>query len=327
MQLMGRHERHKSEISEKLISKALKYDNNIIKSIIEENYIELSEDIVDHIKEDYPNIESVEQTGNSYESIGDIKLQTENKTIFIEVKITESGGTLGNITGDALTKYGIIKNSKSWSTYREDNNHYTWVREYLDRYDYLPEVRDDDTKTSIYDKASHLKKKIECKGQNTEKVAHKVINNSDDITKVEAASIILDIIRRAKKEKTDYIDYIKDKDIDEQRLRNFSYLLLSGYSTESDILERIDESFKDIQEYDECEYIVYNGYKRDMTITKENKKDRVEILLDKSDITLDFPSNQHGFNIKKDNKIILRGQYHWKNKFQGIQTPCLNIFN
>ncbi len=325
---MGKHERHKAEISEKIITDALKYNDNIINEFRKENYLDLCEIIVDRIQEDY-NIKSIEQIGNSYDSIGDIKLiNTDSEIIFIEIKITHSGGTLGNITGDALTKYGIVENAKSWSEYRNENTrHYEWVREYLNQYNYPEDVKVDDTKTSIYDRASHLKKEINCGRKNTYKVAKDVLEKDSNKSKVEAAKIIMDIIDRAKDEKIDYINYIQNKNLNEERLRKFTYLLLSGYATESNIMERIDMPINIMDDYDEYDYVVYNGYKKDMSVEKEYKNKRVEILFNEGNIQLEFPENQYGFNIQNNNETLLRGQYHWKNKFNGIQTPCLNIFN
>lgn len=321
---MGRHERHKAEISEYLISKAIEHEGNVISDMIDENYIKLSEKIANKIKEDYEKVEHVKTVGNEYDSIGDIRIKTNSKSIFIEIKITKSGGTLGNIRGDALTQHSIIKNAMSWSDFRDKNDHKAWVRERLDRFNYPDSVKDDQTKTSIYKKAKYLKEHINCGRRNTEKVAKEVLNSSDDDSKIKAAEIIISIIDRSKKQKKNYIDYISDKDINKDRLRRFTYLLLSGYTRKEDIEERIEIP---IDKLDDDEYIVYNGYKDSMKVEKEEKNERVEILLNDNNIDIKFTEGQSGFDITIEDDVLIRGQFHWKNKFQGIETPCINLFN
>lgn len=323
---MGKHERHKAEICEYLISKALEHNENVLSEMVDENYIKLSIEIIDRITEDY-GVDSVQKVGNDYDSIGDIMINANSGKVFVEIKITESGGTLGNISQDALTNYGIIREAMSWSEFRSEKNHYDWVEEYLNRFDYPDSVREDDTKTSIYDRAKYLKNEINCgRGKKTENVARRVLSGSNDQDETTAARIILDIIDRAKKQRKEYIRYLSDKQINEEKLRKFTYLLLSGYATEDDIRERLDMSIHNIDGYDKYDYVVYNGYKDSMEVNKEDKNERVEILLGEKDVDIKFPEGQSGFNVTVDGKKVLRAQFHWKNKFQGIETPCINIF-
>lgn len=323
---MGRHERHKAEISEYLISKALQHEGNVLSKMIDEDYIELSSKIVDAIGKEY-EVTDIQKVGNSYDSIGDIMIESTSGKIYAEIKITESGGTLGNISQDALTKYGIVEEALSWSEFRSEKDHYGWVREYLDRFEFPSDVRDDDTKTSIYKKASHLKKEIDCGRQKTEKVAREVLRTSNDRKAKNAAQIIVDIIEKSNKQRKEYIEYISKQKINKDKLRNFTYLLLSGYATEDDIRERINMSIEDLNNHDEYQYVVYNGYKNKMKVEKEDKSERVELLLGEQTVDIDFPEGQSGFNIIIGNQAVLRGQFHWKNKFQGVQTPCINIFH
>ncbi len=331
---MGKHERERvREIEEAAVSIL-----NGEEYYLGNNDLKYAVALSEKIRKDFPNYHQAQHVGNKYDSLGDIKLSIDNKTILIEVKILKHGyGTRANISQDAITKYDLIKSRSkgekilSWSNFRKQKDQNNHVNSKLDEYNnYAEEINkiDSQTKKSKYKKASYLKKIIGAT-TNTESKAKEIIDNdssSKDQTK--AANIILEIVKSDRKIKIAYLKYLNKHKQDHDNIKKFLFLILTGCHTTKEINQRWKNGLSDILSKLKGEYYIYNTYKREEVLIEQvNHTEKLEKLIDKK-ISIYFKDNQTnliiGLNHKKP---IIRVVFHWKNKFQGIQTPCLNIFD
>jgi hypothetical protein len=327
---MGKHEREIVEEAEKIIVKLI---NKVTLTSLEEKheFINLIVAFSKKIKEEYPNIVKSEHIGNSYNSLGDISIFLKNgNQKFIELKFLESGfGTLANISQNALTELNIFK-TRSWSSFREEKNHSNKIIEYLNKYNYPNgKIKNHDSKNKIYEKADFLKKIIESGTKNVEPLCKKIILDKNEYSEEKklAAEIILKIINFDKEIKLEYMKLLKESFYDEEKLKLFCFLILTGTHTIKDIQENISKNvnllLKNISNYE-----IYYLYKKNNQILKEDNLEFLKRILNNK-IGIRIEDNQtnliiYSENTKKEN--IIRIVFHWKNKFQGIQTPCLNIF-
>lgn len=328
--LMGKHEREIVQKAEKI---AVKLINNEELSFEEKDhpFNKLNKKFVDIIKEKYPNIKKAEHLGNQYNTIGDICLILEDeRTIFIELKYLKTGfGTLCNISQNALTQLDIY-NCESWSDFRKKRKHAQTVRNFLDQFDYPDEIRDDKTKKSIYEKATYLKRIINPEGKDIEPLCEEIIKNGSQYSenKKLAARIILNIINFDRKIKLEYLSLLKNSYVNKEKLKRFCFLILTGTHTIRDLKENMNKDLEGLLEKTR-NYKIYYLYKESLEIKEETNLNEYGKIL-RNDIEVRIKENQTSLIVYSliDNKRekIIRISFHWKNKFQGIQTPCLNIF-
>jgi hypothetical protein len=324
---MGKHEREKVENQEKYLVAIL--NNNIseinyFKSFLTQKEISvnnnLSKEIINFINNDYNlKINKTIHIGNTYgQSLGDIKLiLSDERIIYIELKYLNSGsGTRANISQNALTDYKIFPNSKSWSIFREEENHDSWVLKKLS----------EKINTNLF--SCNSPRPLICK---MAKKIKQLAENGDN----EASKIIQFIKDNDAKEKKKYIQYLSNQNLNKNNLRKFVTLILTGNHTK--------ECFKEYENTPFDKISIPDNYK--VIYAYHNKKvyiENIELIINKIknieyDIKIYFPKNSAG-EIDQTNIILyiennsekinlLRIVFHWKNKFQGIETPCLNIFD
>jgi hypothetical protein len=148
-----------------------------------------------------------EHVGNSYDSIGDIKIINKNNQIFfIELKkINQGRGTLANISQDALTKYGIFPMAMSWSDYRANTSFDEKVIKAITLYN--PNFNFS-TKTNFYKVVREYKKEADFKNYQ------------------------LAIEAIARQDKINYLKCLSSQPIDQSALQLFVLNMLTGKHTE-----------------------------------------------------------------------------------------------
>ncbi len=336
---MGKHERKDVQIAENIV-KDLVNGNKIDSHQKQHKLYELSTDLAERIKRDFPDLSYCETVGNTYGNLGDLKLDIQGRDcIYIELKFLSGGrGTRANIGQNTLTDFDLFESkAKSWQEFRKEENHITWVKRELNKFEDYPEniKNTSGKKTIIYKKAGYLKDVIGTRrGKETKKVAKNVLNDpKSSQKKKKAAEIIINIVDKAEKEKKDYLNYLSELDQNHENIKKFLFLILSGRHTTKKLDEKWDLDLSTILDNLKNDYYVYYGYKnrKNKTVEVEDTSEKLKELLDKR-IFISFKKGQTNvlISFKNDSQKeipILRVVFHWKNKFQGIQTPCLNVFD
>lgn len=329
---MGKHERGKAEATERMVVKFIN-ENGVSNENKQEGYEEIASLVAEEIKNDFPDMNSCYHAGNSYDSLADIVVEdNEGENHFLELKfVKNNNGTMSNMGQDTLTNFDLFKNALSWSEFREKNSHESWVREKLDKFDYPSEKLkgSEGTKTRLYSKAKHLKEVIGCRrGEKTTKAANRILNNTDSSRdEIKAAEIVNEIIEKDRKEKIKYLNHLEDKTQNNENVKKLSLLIISGIHTEKLLEEHWDIPLEQLEEELE-NYMIYYGRKSTSEVEKETLSSLLKGLLNK-DFYVDFDKDQTSVSIKVEGKTerkILSVAFNWKNKFQGIQTPSLNVF-
>lgn len=328
---MGKHER--AIVEEAEIIAATLINNEDLSSIQKKHqFLNLIKSFVKVIKLEYKNISRAVAVGNSYDSPGDIRLELKDgKKRFIELKFLEKNGsgTLANISQDAMTSLGIF-DCQSWSSFREKTKHRQAVIDSLNKFKYpFGVILVADSESKIHKAASYLKEVINAGTRGVEGVCRdhlKTIKSSHDQRL--ASEIILEIIKMDKASRVKYLSILKSANLNKERLKNFVFLLSTGSHTQEDLAAEINTNFISLVAGD-VNYDVYYLYKETLTIKKEEGLNNLHEMFDR-DIDIDIKESETSFVIfsKKGSERInlIRVVYHWKNKFGGIQTPCLNIF-
>jgi len=327
---MGKHERAIVEEAEKIA--AILINNEKLSSAQEEHpFLELIKNFAKLIKLDYKNITKATAIGNSYDSPGDIVLNLKNgQKRYIELKFLEKSGfgTLANISQDALTLLNIY-NCESWSFFREKTGHGEEVRRLLNMYKYeFGEIKLSDSNSRVSEAAAHLKKIINAGDRNVEGVCRDLLESSKSSKDEKKASqLILDIIKMDKLSRKKYLSILNKSEVNKERLKKFVILLLSGFHTQKALSVKMEKKLS--LDKEDKNYDVYYLYKKTGQIVKEyGPEDLYKISSECFDVEIkEGETNLVIFLVDKKTRVnLIRVVFHWKNKFGGIETPCLNIF-
>ncbi len=317
---MGKHERKRIETREKhLICLINGEEDSAFAGNLTEKDLALDRTLAQKIKKKFPKTKKAEHIGNIYgNSLGDIKLiQTSKpKNIFLEIKFIKSGyGTRANISQNALTTYGIFKNAVSWSSFRDKEKHDLWVFEKLSEFQHY-ETADRSVKATrplICRMAKELKEFAKRK----------------DAVGFEAEKIKKAIMERDRHEKLKYLNYLSNQNVDYDNLKKFAILILTGNHTASAFYKFANTKVCDIQIPDN--YFIIYAYDTGKFYLEEIRELISKIQNSATSVGISFSPQQTNIKIYisygNGKKYLLRIVLHWKNKFQGIETPCLNIFD
>ena len=334
---MGKHERQEIENAEKILvdllnKKDLSHTQKINKWIT--HCFELEK----VIRSDFDTIKSVEHIGNIYGKgeIGDIKILTENdpRWLYIELKMSETPrgkGTLANISQDALTNSKLFfgDNLFSWNNFRNNKHFDHKVIDELNKYNKYPDLLNrGSTNSQISKKAVFLKKKIQnfLGLSHRASIANMICSHIKTKGIAEIAQICCNIINMAREDKISYLNYLSKITQNEENIKKFAIAMLIGYHTKNQLNHILSIHYYEILKILESYYVYYTNEKSGKVRVSSDDlgKDISQIL--QQNLRIEFPKEQTNCLIKSDNKTILRIVFHWKNKFQGIETPCLNIF-
>lgn len=335
---MGKSEREDVFFAEQIINSLLNREE-INSKLKQHKLFHCSNALANRIRADFPSMKESHHIGNVYgTSLGNIKLVLSNEEeIYLELKFLVGGlGTRANIGQDSLTDFRLFKgeNICSWSRFRENKNHRGWVEEELNKFDNYPQiVKNLAGMSAIYEKAAYLKNGIlGITKQNTMTVVDQILSYpASPQEKLKAARIIKNIMEKDRTEKIEYIEYLRTLNQNHENIKKFLFLILAGAHTYESLEALWNVALSEIIQTLRHKYYVYYVYKGTLETEVEDYSEKLRNLLDR-DIFMSFRPKQTNvmlsFNDVNGNEIsILRIVFHWKNKFQGIQTPCLNIFD
>jgi hypothetical protein len=298
-----------------------------------------SQRVAERIRGDF-NVRRAEFIGRSYDEPGNIKLLlADGRIAYVELKLVESGkGTRANLGQDALTKFRLFRGDGvlSWSMFRKKTGFDNAVLEKLRSYNYYDRTRLLKYKGDEKERrARYLRDLLRPKpGEAVEKAVMRALTSPDPKIK-EAARIVGEILELARLDKLKYLEHLKSLEQDPEAIRKFSILILLGVHKE-DVMERAYNYFDHFIRSLLKGNFVYRTYyvrKRDCEVCVEDLTSLIDKLLKIKDFRITFPENETNCIIEfldpdsGEWRKLLRVVFHWKNVFQGIATPCLNIFD
>lgn len=295
--------------------------------------------VSDRIRKDF-DVRRAEFIGRTYSEPGNIKLfLADGRVAYIELKLVESGkGTRANLGQNALTEFGLFKGDGvlSWQEFRRRKNFDGEVLRRLNTYSYY-----DSIKLSKYrggekeKKARYLRDVLKPKpGEAVETAVRRAMGSQDPALRL-AAKIVEEILELARADKLEYIEYLRSLRQDPESIKRFTVLILLGIHKES-TLRRAFRGFDSLIRSLKEGLFVYRTYyvrKGDCEICAEDLTTLIGKLLRSGDFRITFPRNETCCVIEYRDpdsgawEKLLRVVFHWKNVFQGIATPCLNIFD
>jgi hypothetical protein len=328
---MGKSERELVKKAEQIVCKLLNEESLTAEDRRHELF-SLCRSFATKLKADFPTIQRARHIGNEYKTVGDIRLELRGGGIkFIELKfLDEEGGTgtLANISQDALTQYGLIE-AESRSDFLKRKRHYEWVADEFRKVPGYSNLPAHVKQSRIHEVAGELKELIGVGRRNAEFIAREVLADRSALKQKRlAAQAIINITKRDRNEKIEYIRDLKQASasINRERLKRFTLLLLTGNHTADLITEEIEKPIETWINRDD--YEIYYGYKGSGEVVREDMA-HVRSLAN-CEYDLEFRDDQVNIIVFRTcagaRTDTLRIVVHWKNKFQGIQTPCLNIF-
>ncbi|QWC18485.1 hypothetical protein [Halorubrum sp. 2020YC2] len=329
---MGKHERGWVEATEKLTAQ-LANGAEPDPDLEEQGRPDLAAALAERIAADFPERTEVCHAGNSYDSLGDLVVDVDGAETFLEAKFVASGGTRANLGQDTLTQFGLFEDATAWSEFREEIG-FPEDREALLRQfdDYPDDVRDWSYKSAVYDRAKHLKNVVDVsRGQNTGSRADEVLADPDATeTQREAARIINEILELDREEKLAYFDHLRAAEQNPRNVETFAHLIVCGYHTADALREHFDEDLDEIKRLLAADaYRLYEVNRNSATVTDENP---AELLagFEWEDTRVEVPEDGTSVSVVTgppgNRRRVLNIAYNWKNKFQGIQTPSMNVF-
>ena len=316
---MGKHERGDIELLEKSVVRVLMGQTPLLNPI--NKWFGHMLGFVNFIKKCFPGYKKVKHIGNKYDGLlGDIKIYQKSGNVeYLELKASETPtgkGTLANISQNALTEYCLILAAKgeeilNWSDFRKRNGFEEMVKFFINEFDYP-------RKFSFDEKARFLRKKANEKNK-------------------EAIGIKKLITNLAKMDKKEYINYIRRFRINEDHLKKFIFCMLNGIHIKKDVQGFMAKTkIVDLKRSYTLVTTLYANIKNGKIIISR-EQNKVGVLLDHYDnFRFSFPLESEDkiytyiccykkTHLKEETKI-LGLTYLWKNIFQGIKTPCINVF-
>ncbi|MDB2240456.1 hypothetical protein PM035_12560 [Halorubrum ezzemoulense] len=329
---MGKHERGWVEATEKLTAQ-LANGAEPDADLEERGRPDLGEALADRLRSDFPDLTAVRHAGNSYDSLGDLIVESPDGETFVEAKFVASGGTRANLGQDTLTQFGLFEDATAWSDFREKIGFPEDREALLREFDGYPDdVRDWSYKSAVYDRAKHLKNVLDVsRGQNTGSRADEVLADSDATEgEREAARIVNAILDLDREEKLAYFDHLREAEQNPRNVETFAHLIVCGYHTADALEAHFDDDLEEIKRLLEADaYRLYEVNRNSGTVSVENPS---ELLagFDWRDTRVEIPEDGTSVSVVTgppgDRRRVLNIAYNWKNKFQGIQTPSMNVF-
>lgn len=329
---MGKHERGWVEATEKLTAQ-LANGAAPDPDLEAQGRPDLAESLAERIEADFPDRTAVRHAGNSYDSLGDLIVEAADGETFLEAKFVASGGTRANLGQDTLTQFGLFEDATAWSDFREEIGFPEDRQALLRQFDGYPDdVRDWSYKSAVYDRAKHLKNVLDVsRGQNTGSRADEVLADPDSTeTQREAAQIVNEILELDREEKLAYFDHLRAAEQNPRNVETFAHLIVCGYHTADALREHFDDDLDEIKRLLETDsYRLYEVNKNSGTVTVENPS-ALLAGFEWADTRVEIPEDGTSVSVVTgppgNRRRVLNIAYNWKNKFQGIQTPSMNVF-
>ncbi len=333
---LGKPEREEIERAEKITADILN-KTEITTKQKENKWIDHCYELVKEINKDFNPIQSAKHIGNIYSGneIGDIKILARDSQnyFYVELKMSESKagkGTLANISQDALSKTHLflLENILSWSEFRKRNRYSETILNELNKYKHYPSnLNTGSISKQIVAKGTYLRNKFqEVIPDAGENIANIICDYINDPKIKDIASIICEIIKIAKNDKINYLKYLSQLKQNPESIKKFVIAMLIGYHTGKRLNHILGIAYKEIFKILDRYSVYYTNEKSNkITVSKDKLGEEIKAIIE-SNIKIVFLEDQTNLLIESNDKKILRVVFHWKNVFQGIKTPCLNIF-
>lgn len=302
-------------------------------------------------------IEHASHIGNSYDSIGDMKLMLDGEPIYIELKIlngkSSTFGTLANITPNGLIESGVFSgNPMSWKEFNQEQGHTEEVLSHIENFPKYPKY--------VENKCSTERQTKEHKGRYVRDLIGNITKNDFDPEVAEnindsyslgelkdiASQIKSDIEEFDRKVKIKYIEYLSNFNVDSSKMKAYTIILVAGYHKKSQMLNYLDVVDEIVSEYGFSDVgDVFQNYE---VFYARKKRNRVEVdrsgRSDVIDKLCKIPAEDYefrfggsgddvsntgfsiGINVGGEFEQLISMALHWGNVFQGIDTRRLNCF-
>lgn len=304
--------------------------------------------IADKIKEQVSdNILDAVHIGNSYDSIGDIKLELENEGLrYCELKMSESRGTgtAFNICFNTLTDTGVFEEDVlSWKEYMGEHNHGDTVVGLLDSYDFYPEGIHSEYNTERQKRMKLGRYIRDYINENADSVEDAINHGAEPVR--QAARIKQEIKNFDREMKKEFLEYLSNHTINSERLKAVSLVLAGGYHKQKQVKEYV-EVVEDVSEMVGGVGHVFDDYrvfyahnvedgKNGLTVEKGEQEKAISKLSEKQNWMFSFTNEngmaettsfEIGFKENDEFTTVYKISLNWKNVFQGIATPSINGF-
>ncbi|WP_126450759.1 hypothetical protein [Sulfodiicoccus acidiphilus] len=319
---MGKYERGDAEKVERRVVSLLRGE-----MVEEDDLTRIARSIYEKVREDYPDVSGAEHIGNRYAEPGDVRLTlNDGAHAFLEIKVVSSGkGTRANLGQDSLTEWGLFEEGTlSWSAFRGTRGHQERVLQILESYGSYPSRCDGSTSQRLVCMASQLKELVgPLPGESVEKAARRLHGGAQ-----RAAEVVNEVVEFDREVKLQYLSYLRGRRQVPENVRKFTVAILAGYHSRRAMgiaWRNFDQLIGALRNYR-----VYYAYKGTEKVVSENLSEKVLDLLGREMRVLfrDGETNVAlGFVDRGREVPVLRVVLHWKNLFQGIKTPCLNVFD
>jgi len=315
---MGKHERYDIEQMERSVVNRINRQRPLITP--DHKWYKHMEGFVSYITTIYPNIREARHIGNEYrQEVGDLKLIMDNSSSrYLELKASETSlgrGTLANITQNAVTEYGLLLSPDegailSWSEFRAQKEFSATIKNLLCMYKTNEDLPLAAKARLIRDEAK--------KGDSL------------------AVSIKTRISVFANKDKKEYINYVRTFRPNEENIIKFVFCLVNGIHKMGIIKSTMTAiSIEEIKDkYEEMTTLYANLREGHVAITESRSK--MKPLIEEFErFSFSFPDESdqvvNTFIIAFDKRSgeqqrLISLVLNWKNVFQGIETPCINVF-
>lgn len=327
---MARNYRAEAEMTEKAVVSLLN-GSPIPTEVQSEANEEAAQAIANRIDTKFPAINRAEHRGGRYDDIGDIKtLLDSGEELYFEIKVVGSGpGTLSNTGKELLAQYDLVENAPTWEEFREQQGFDDWRAQVLDQFEYPDLNGGPGTNKRRMNKGRHLKDLIGWEGGKTLTKANSVLNDpTSSEEERRAAEAIQKIYERAHQGKLDYIDYIREKEQNEDNIRRLAILLFCGYHTSELIESHWETPLDELETHLTAYRIAYYVTERGSCYIK-NPLDYIDYLRG-ANFHIQFSDEQTSVKLvvehEGETQPFLRISLNWKNVFQGVGTASANSF-
>lgn len=341
------HFRDDVEESEKLICEYLSDANPSIRPSSQ-----LEGKTAEKIAERLGAVTDAEHIGNSYSSIGDIRVQTEENGVFYcELKFLSEGtarGTLCNISPRTPIETGVFNGTvMSWSEFLDAHGHTEYVLSELNSFDYYPDGTREDCTTELKTKeilGRHIRDLLD--EYDIDDPGAFCADATDAPEEVyQAADIKRNITEFDRAKKIKYLEYLQSLPINSSRLKALVMILVAGYHKKKqihsymDVVEEVSHEVGGVGEVFDDYRVFYANTEEDELVTvdtaEQDKLIRELSKIPSEKYTIRFGGLDGGVNqtsmivgvdAEDGFKSLLRFSLHWGNVFQGIRTKRLNGF-
>lgn len=281
--------------------------SHIPESILESKQ-QVIDTAVDYLYDAYGNqIRDLEQVGNTYNSVGDVQLFFEDGHLFFEIKDLNNptgNGTLANV-GVGIFNI-IMQDLESWTKYEENQGLKRRRMEIASQFS----GKDFKRMKDYYHTCGIIRDQAESGCVLASKIKHGIEELAKYGKRQYIDNYLLSYIESYRKTNSDF----------ESQLEKLLKVLLNGVHRAS----MIKKELKSANKMDDFYKIMYLRAQKTGNIDIEVVNPSKCILGGIKDIRQNT-SDGTAIVIETD-FYIFTFALHYKNKFQGAQTPCINIF-